>query len=236
MVRFLVACALLAACDQSSAEPIASVGAGPIPCNAPMHRLRRQEAAAFVKAGKLDAALELLTRQTCGDWDGMPSPLREQLTGAAAEQAAVLYRLGDFSACARMGIEGCDQALAKEQALFEPASHCAGYETDYSKKPLARAYGIPDQSACLVLQCGDSFLLRDNAKTKLTVDKGNLVESSCNNLRRVSFGRDEILVAAGGRMTDGVTWHPYARNVYKLDGDALVFQRVVHTVDDLEAR
>jgi hypothetical protein len=260
MGRMLVACMLLAACDQSSAEPIASLGTAPIPCNAPMNELRRNQAAAFVKAGNLDAANELISRQTCGAWEGMPAALIDQLAWASAEHAAILYQVGDFDTCHRytkpneqsgLGARhpalesiarthaSCASALAKESALFSRATRCKQIEDDHGVTQ--KAFGFPDGTACfLVEKCGDSYLVRDGAKTKLTVPKGNLVDPVCgkwSSRLQVRFGRDDtLLVDAGGREYDGATWHPYSRHLYRLDGTTLTFVREVRSPADLEAR
>ena len=208
-----------------------------------MNELRRQEAAAFVKAGKLDAALELLSRQTCGFWDGAPLALRKQLELAAAEQNEVTYQLGDFHSCARYGSgelqQRCSDALAKENALFAKSTNCN--VPKYDSGITHEAFGRHDGSCLLVEKCGDSYLVSANLKTKLTVPKGNLVDPALcgkwTNRLQVAFGNDgTILVGAGGREYDGHTWHPYSRHLYKLDGTTLTFVREVRSPADLEAR
>jgi hypothetical protein len=258
----VLALLLLLACDKA-AKPVPALGAGPIPCTVESQVARRKQVAALMTAYKVDAAHELVSRQSCGPDEEMSVELLEELARNDVERAEAFYQVGNFDWCQSSAAPNtmpdgyhskyfepshpvikafeqlakrCGEALAKERALFTPAMHCVGYKPDWSKRPLARAYGIPGDSACLILSCDGSFLLRDEVKTVLTVDKGNLLESSCNNLGRVSFGRGEVLVEAGGRMTDGATWHPYARHRYKLDGTTLTFVRAVRSPADLEAR
>jgi hypothetical protein len=244
---------LLVGCEKE--KPVPPLGTGPIPCTVESHVLQRKEAAAFLKAGNLDAAHELLFRQTCGPDEEMSVELLEHLTWVDVARAEVSYLFGDFEGChdgaaSQTMPDGyyskyfershpvikafeelaqrCEGPLAKERSLFTPAPRCA-YKTGQS------SFRLPDEG-CLVFEtCGDSYLDRQTGKTKLTIDRGNLVESACHNVRAVSFGRGEILVTAGGRGVDD-KWWPYSRHVYKLDGTTLAFVRAVRTPADLEAR
>lgn len=265
LMRALVLFALVA-CDRE-AKPVPALGSASIPCTAGSHALRRKESAALLAAHKVDAALELLSRASCGPSEEQSQALVEQIAWSFAEHADALFLVGDFESCERIArpntmpdgyasryfepshpviksfertAKRCEEALAQERALFVPPSPCSHYKP---RSPLVeQAFGLPDGTACLVVEkCGDTFLVRENTRTKLTVPKGNLVDPAMCGKRsmhpRVGFGRDNtILVGAGGREYDGVTWHPYARHLYRLEGTTLVFVREVRTLGDLETR
>ena len=253
----LLALLLLLGCEKE--KPVPPLGAGPIPCTVEAQVLQRKEAAVLVKAGKLQAAHELLSRQSCGASDEQSMDLIEQIAWVDVARADVLYQLGDFYWCERSTVPNtmpdgdlskyfppehpvskafvelaapCEAALAKERARFTESTWCQAADLDLRR---VRGYALPDQSCLALEECGDSHLIRGNEKTKLTVSGGNLIGPGCNHLGRVSVAGNELIVEAGGRDYRHLWW-PYSRHLYKLDGATLTFVREIRTPADLEAR